>query len=286
MFGECHAHIFMNGTDYWQAVRTHREQPDQAVIRSYLERYQECGITYIRDGGDHYGASVYAREIAPEYGIVYRTPVFGIYKKGHYGKIVGRGFDNMREYRDLVDQAAAQKADFIKIMTTGLLDFEHQGKVTGTALEPAEVKEMIDIAHDKGMPVMSHTNGAAAAAAAIEAGVDSLEHGNYMEDETIHMLAESATVWVPTVVTVKNLIGDGRYEDEVLVPIWEKTAHNLQLAFRLRAHVALGSDAGAYRVLHGQGVIDEYEAYCQVLGKSPEVEEWLQDGEKRIREKF
>ena len=286
MFGECHAHIFMNGTDYRKAVMTHREQPDQAVIRSYLKRYQECGITYVRDGGDHYGASTYAREVAGEYGIVYRTPVFGIYKKGHYGKIVGLGFETMREYRELVDRAAAEKANFIKIMTTGLLEFGKGGQVTGTALEASEDKEMIKIAHDKGLAVMSHTNGAAASAAAIEAGVDSLEHGNYMDDETIHMLAESDTVWVPTAVTVKNMIGDGRYEDEVLVPIWEKTAHNLKLAFRLGAHAALGSDAGAYRVLHGKGLLDEYEAFCLALGKSPEVDEWLRDGERRIREKF
>ena len=229
---------------------------------------------------------MYAREIAPEYGIVYRTPVFGIYKKGHYGKIVGRGFDTINEYRELVEQAVGENADFIKIMSTGLLDFQNHGEVTGMDLDPSEVKEMVKIAHEKGLAVMSHTNGAMGAQAAIEAGVDSLEHGNYMEDETIHMLAESDTIWVPTAVTVKNLIGDGRYDDKVLLPIWEKTAHNLQLAFKLHAHVALGSDAGAYGVLHGQGVMEEYEAFCQALGKSPEVDQWLQDGENRIREKF
>lgn len=42
------------------------------------------------------------REIAGEYGIDYRTPLFAIHKKGHYGKIVGRGFENMKEYAKLV----------------------------------------------------------------------------------------------------------------------------------------------------------------------------------------
>ena len=45
---------------------------------------------------------------------------------------------------------------------------------------------------------MSHTNGAYGTRAAIEAGVDSLEHGNYMDEETLSMLADSDTVWVPT----------------------------------------------------------------------------------------
>lgn len=286
MFGECHAHIFMNGTDYWKAVWTHRKKPDEKVIRSYLRSYQKLGITYVRDGGDHYGASLLARELAPEYGIVYRTPAFGIHRNGRYGRIVGYGFDTMKDYHNLVKKAAAKGADFVKIMTTGILDFQNQGEVTGEALNPLEVKEMVHIAHEEGLAVMTHTNGAAAAAAVIEAGADSLEHGNYMEEETLHMLAGSKTVWVPTAVTVKNLIGDGRYDDSVLESIWERTVRNLRMAFELHAHVALGSDAGAYGVPHGQGLVDEYQAVCEILGKSAEVDQWLWDGENRIKERF
>ena len=56
---------------------------------------------------------------------------------------------------------------------------------------------------------MSHTNGVYGTRAAIAAGVDSLEHGNYMDEETLSMLADSDTVWVPTLVTVRNLLGCG-----------------------------------------------------------------------------
>lgn len=286
MFGECHAHIFMNGVNYRQAVKTHCSRPDEAVIRKHLQEYRRYGVAYVRDGGDHYGASQLARSLAGEYGITYRSPAFGIYKNGHYGKIVGYGYDTMKEYHALVKKAIREKADFIKIMTTGLMDFENQGRVTGKALTAGEVKEMIHIAHEEGMAVMTHTNGAAAAADVIAAGVDSLEHGNYMDPETIAMLADSETVWVPTLVTVKNLIGDGRFQDEVLQPIWERNAENLRLAYKLNAHVALGSDAGAYGVLHGKGVQDEYQAVVQVLGETREVKAWLEDGEQRIRERF
>ena len=44
-------------------------------------------------------------------------------KNGHYGKIVGRGFDTLKEYHQRVLEAASEGADFIKIMTTGLLEF-------------------------------------------------------------------------------------------------------------------------------------------------------------------
>lgn len=219
MFGECHAHIFMNGTDYHRAVQTHKVKADEVAVRSALDAYRKAGVTFVREGGDPYGASLLAGRLAPEYGIEYRSPVFAIHKNGHYGKIVGRGFDTLKEFHQRVLEAASEGADFIKIMTTGLLDFNDHGKVTGTPVDAAEVKEMVHIAHEEGFAVMSHTNGIYGTRVAIEAGVDSLEHGNYMDEETIAMLADSNTVWVPTLVTVRNLVGCGRYEDGVLKPI-------------------------------------------------------------------
>lgn len=286
MLGECHAHIFMNGTDYRKAVQTHKVQANEASVRSALEAYRKAGVTYVREGGDPYRASLLAGRLASEYGIEYRSPVFAIHKNGHYGKIVGRGFDTLKEYHQRVLEAASEGADFIKIMTTGLLDFNDDGKVTGTPVDEAEVREMVHIAHEEGFAVMSHTNGIYGTRAAIEAGVDSLEHGNYMDAETIAMLADSNTVWVPTLVTVRNLVGCGRYEDSVLNPIIHQAEVLVRLAYQKKVKVAPGSDAGAYMVPHGKGILQEWEAFRQILGDSGEVKEWLKTGEKEIRDRF
>ena len=233
MFGECHAHIIMDGVNYRRAVDMHKNGPDDQIIKAHLKAYQDKGITFVRDGGDALGVSLRAKEIAPEYGIDYRTPVFAIHKEGHYGSIVGKSFATMREFHDRVLEAKKAGADFIKIMTTGIMDFNAHGAVTGTPLDAAEVKEMVHIAHEEGMNVMSHTNGDYGVQAAVEAGVDSLEHGNYMNEDSLAMLAQSHTVWVPTLVTVRNLMGDGRYEDEVLWPIIESAKENVRKAFQL-----------------------------------------------------
>ena len=286
MFGECHAHALMNGVNYREAVALHREKANEEAVRQCLRAYQEAEVSFVRDGGDPYGVASLAARLAPEYGIDYRTPVFAIHKNGHYGRIVGRGFDDLKEYHGLVLKAREEGADFIKIMTTGLLDFKNHGKVTGEPLEAEEVKEMVHIAHEEGFAVMSHTNGVYGTRAAIAAGVDSLEHGNYMDEETVTMLAESSTVWVPTLVTVRNLIGCGRYEDAILRPIAERAEELLRLAFRKKAKVALGSDAGAYMVPHGSGICQEFDSFCQILGNTSRVTEWLKNGEKEIRERF
>ena len=286
MFGECHAHALMNGINYRAAVNLHREGANEQAVRECLCAYQESGVSFVRDGGDPYGVEMLASRLAPKYGIDYRTPVFAIHKNGHYGSIVGRGFDDLKEFHQRVLEAKESGADFIKIMTTGLLDFKNHGKVTGEPLEAKEVKEMVHIAHEEGFAVMSHTNGVYGTRAAIAAGVDSLEHGNYMDEETLSMLADSDTVWVPTLVTVRNLLGCGRYDDEVLRPIIVQAENLVRLAFAKKVKVAPGSDAGAYMVSHGKGICQEYEAFCQILGDRPEVREWLQDGECEIRERF
>ena len=286
MFGECHAHIIMDGVNYRHAIDLHRNGPDDNVIREHLKIYQDRGITFVRDGGDALGVSARAKELAPEYGIDYRTPVFAIHKEGHYGSIVGKNFSTMPEFHKRVLEAKEQSADFIKIMTTGQLDFNAHGAITGTPLDATEVKEMVHIAHEEGMAVMSHTNGTYGVQAAVEAGVDSLEHGNYMNEESLAMLSESHTVWVPTLVTVRNLLGDGRYADETLRPIIETAEENVRKAFGLGVKVAPGSDAGAYRVLHGQGIQDEMQAFVQILGNEEKAYQWLMEGEMEIRKKF
>lgn len=286
MFGECHAHIIMNGVNYRQAIDMHKYGPDGQIIREHLKAYQDRGITFVRDGGDALGVSMRAKELASEYGIDYRTPIFAIHKEGHYGSIVGKSFATMREFHDRVLEAKNAGADFIKIMTTGIMDFNAHGAVTGTPLDAAEVKEMVHIAHEEGLAVMSHTNGNYGVQAALSAGVDSLEHGNYMNEESLVMFAESDTVWVPTLVTVRNLLGDGRYEDDALKPIVELAEENIRKAFQLGVKVALGSDAGAYRVIHGKGIQDEVQAFVQILGDREAVYRWLADGESEIRKRF
>lgn len=293
MLGECHAHVIMDGQNYRKAVELHTQGVREEVIHQCFRQYCQRGISFVRDGGDSYGVSARAKELAPAYGIDYRTPVFAIHKEGHYGAIVGKSFRDIKEYHSRVQEAKNYGADFIKIMTTGLMDFNNNGAVTGIPLDAGEVKEMVHIAHEEGMAVMSHTNGVYGVQAAIEAGTDSIEHGNFIDKDTVKMLADSGSVWVPTMVTVRNLLGCGRFEDSVIRRIMEETEETIRYAFEIGAKVALGSDAGAYQVPHGQGTVDEYQAFLEILGgktgeneREAAIRTWLEYGESIIREKF
>lgn len=267
---DCHIHMILDGVYYRAAIDAQKEKPDDALIRARLQAYADAGIGYLRDGGDAWGVGRRAAEFAPEYGIEYRTPVFPIHRRGRYGGFIGCGFEDMKEYRALVGRAKAMGADFIKIMISGLMDFDHYGAITSQPLSRSEIQEMISIAHGEGFAVMAHCNGAETARAAAEAGVDSIEHGAYFDEETVRCVASSGAVWVPTLVTIGNLIGDGRYPDAVLHPLLELQMKNVRLCAELGGKIAVGSDNGAYCVPHVQGTMDEYRYLCAALGERTE----------------
>lgn len=286
MFGECHAHIAMDGMNYTLAMKRHENAPDEAHIRACFEAYRACGITFVRDGGDKYGVSLAAKAIAPEYGIDYRSPIFAIHKQGNYGSIVGRAFSDMREYAALVGEAIKLGADFIKIMTTGIMDFNEFGRITHHDLDAVEVREMVRIAHEHGLAVMSHTNGKRAVLDALDAGVDSIEHGNYIDDECIAALRESRTCFVPTATVARNLIGSGMFDDAVLARIADASLGAIAGAVEAGCLVAIGSDAGAVGVLHGQGACDELACFRDAIADAKLLDTLLAAGETFVRDTF
>lgn len=284
MLSDCHIHMVLDGVYWKDAIARHREGVREDWVRRTLSAYRQRGITYLRDGGDRWGVCGLAARLAPEYGIRYRIPGAPIHKNGHYGGFIGRGFDTMADYRALVEETKRSGADFIKIMISGLMDFDRLGVLTDVPLTPEEIREMIAIAHGEGFSVMAHANGDATVAAAIAAGVDSVEHGAYLGQETLHRLAESRTVWVPTLVTFGNLIGCGRFPDAVLKPLLEGAMENVRTAAALGALIAPGSDAGAFRVLHGQGTLDEYALLKAAIGEG--CDEVLSRGIREIQARF
>ncbi len=281
---DCHIHMVLDGVNWKDAIARHRAAPQEALIRQTLECYQALGFSYLRDGGDRWGVCALAAGLAPEYGIRYRSPGFPIYKNGHYGSFIGRGFDSFAEYRALIREARAHGAQFIKLMISGLMDFDHYGVLTDEPLPPELIRDMIACAHDEGFSVMAHANGDGTVCAALAGGVDSIEHGAYLTDETLCRLAESHAVWVPTLVTIGNLIGCGRFPDTVLKPLLEYQMNAVQKAAALGAKIACGSDAGAYRVLHGQGGIDERALLRRAIGKDADTV--LEAGNAAIMARF
>ena len=277
MKADCHMHMILDGYDWKEAIHRHTAQPDDDFIYRMLAIWQNKGFTYLRDGGDRWNAGKRARELAPEYGITYVTPLAPLCREGHYGAFIGKTYRSMKEYAALVQAQKAEGADFIKIMISGLMDFDHFGVLTEPGQDPAEIRELIHIAHEEGMAVMAHANGARTVEAAAAAGLDSVEHGAYLDEDALKAMEENGTVWVPTLSTIGNLLGKGRFPDAETSRILESALHNLE---RYKGLVACGTDAGAWAVPHGS------ETEPELLARAGIDEDRYRQGNRVIMEKF
>ena len=277
-------HMILDGVYYRAAIDHQKAKPDEDLIRARLADYADRGITYLRDGGDAWGVGLRASQLAGEYGITYRTPAFNICRQGHYGCFLGRGFSDFAQYRALVQEVKDLGGHFIKIMVSGLMDFDRFGVITDTPCSYDLCRDLIAYAHDQGFAVMAHANGPEAVSNALRAGVDSIEHGAYLDRPTLELLAEQGAIWVPTAVTIGNLRGLGRFPDQVLEPLLALHLENVATAAALGAKLALGTDAGAYAVYHGEAVAQEYALLRQALGDATDA--ILTAGEQEIRSRF
>ena len=251
MRADCHMHMVLDGVDWKQAIARHSREPEEGWIRGTLETYRALGFSYLRDGGDRWGVGNQARELAAEYGIRYRTPLAPLCKAGHYGSFIGKKYENFREYEALVRQAREDEADFIKIMISGLMDFDRCGRLTEEGLPAEEIRELIHIAHEEGFSVMAHANGARTVEAAAAAGVDSVEHGAYLDAAALAAMKERAVIWCPTLSTIGNLRGKGRFDEEAVRAILETARENVAEFAGMGGLIAPGTDAGAWAVPHG-----------------------------------
>ena len=278
MYADCHMHMILDGVDWRSAIARHKNGPDEGFLRKCLEEYRRQGFTYLRDGGDRWGVGKRARELAPEYGILYRTPLANLCKRGCYGGFIGEYYSDFREYTTLVRKARADGADFIKIMISGLMDFDHFGRLTEEGYPAEEIRELAHIAHEEGFAVMAHANGARTVEAAAAAGIDSIEHGAYQDDASLAAMKENGCVWVPTLSTVGNLRGTGRFDEGAVREILAYNLGNVEKFAAMGGLIAPGTDAGAWAV--PQGCLSEYELLKYI------PRETLKAGIRRIQEKF
>ncbi len=284
MYGDLHIHMILDGVYYRAAIDAHRQKPDDTLIRRRLADYQARGVTFLRDGGDAWGVSLRAKELAREYGIDYRSPAFPIFKRGHYGAFIGRGFADFDEYRRLLDEVRSRGGDFVKLMISGLIDFSRPQTLTEEGLTPDEIGAMAEAAHERGFAVMVHANGDRAVGAALDAGVESVEHGAFLSEATLLRMAETGTLWVPTLSTIGNLIGCGRYPDAVLQSLSKSQQEKVAFVAEHGGCIGLGSDAGAFRVYHGAAIQEEYDDLRSALGEKCGA--ILQAAEKFTKETF
>lgn len=142
-------------------------------------------------------------------------------------------------------------ADVVKFMATGGVLSEGDNPALAQ-YSPEEMKTIVDTAHGLGRKVAAHAHGATGIKYAVIAGVDSIEHGSYINEEDISLMKQHGTYLVPTVyledwlldnVNVLGLTPNMIEKAKTVLPIAQQ---NLSHAFKSGVKVALGTDAAVY----------------------------------------
>jgi imidazolonepropionase-like amidohydrolase len=156
--------------------------------------------------------------------------------------------------------------DLIKIMPSGgVLDQSASGDNSQLTLE--EIKAVVATAHDYGFTVAAHAHGAESIRRAVLGGVDSIEHGTFMDDQDMKLMKEHGTWYVPTIIAgdfvAHKAAIPGYYPPQVAAkaaaigPLIIGTAGR---AYKAGVKIAFGTDAGVYP--HGENA-HEFELMVQ-----------------------
>ena len=147
-------------------------------------------------------------------------------------------------------------ADLIKIMPSGGV-LDESSSVDNAQLTIEEIRAIVAAAHDYGFTVAAHAHGAEGIRRAVIGGVDSIEHGTFMDDADMKLMREHGTWYVPTIIAGKYVEEKadipGYYPPQVAAkakqvgPIIQQTAGR---AYRAGVKIAFGTDAAVYP--HGE----------------------------------
>ncbi|MFT3898313.1 MAG: amidohydrolase family protein [Thermomonas sp.] len=244
------------------------------AIRStvYADRTLQAGFTTVRNLGDNDGESISLRN-AIDAGEV---PGPRIFTAGTAIGSTGGHADGSDGYRkDLQGDPGAKQgivngpadawkavrqhykdgADAIKIMPSGGV-LDESASADNPQLTVEEIQAVVAAAHDYGFTVAAHAHGAEGIRRAVVGGVDSIEHGTFMDDADMKLMKQRGTWYVPTIIAgqfVMEKAKEGWYPPQVarkameVGPIIMDTAGK---AYRAGVKIAFGTDAAVYP--HGQ----------------------------------
>jgi imidazolonepropionase-like amidohydrolase len=260
---DCHVHLCIDGSaDPIQSLRKDSEQlvTLKAAKNAYLSL--SAGVTTIRDLGSLKGITVSLRD-AINLGITIGPRIVccnqAVCITGGQGWEFSRQADGVDEVRQAVREQLRAGANFIKLMSTG-------GVMT-PGIDPGaaqftyeELRAGVEEAHKAGRKAASHAQGNEGIKNSLRAGIDTIEHGIFLDDEAISLFLEKKAVLVPTLSAPFNIMEKGE-KSGIPAFVIEKTQRvkdthieSAKKAYQAGIPIAMGADAGTPFNGHGENL--------------------------------
>ncbi len=278
-----HTHMMMNPVTNKLEYLSETEVTATAIQN--LRDLLESGVTYIRDCGCAFNTDIKLRNFAKEHdleapGIIASgrpmsmTGGHGDFKEGADGEIDWSYLtDSPDEMRKSVRTALKIGADNIKVMATGGV-MSAGDNIDDTALTPAEMRVAVEEAHHKGKKVAAHAQGNSGIQNALDAGVDSIEHGIYVDEKQADYMVKNNVYLVPTLNAAASISKYGRDKlpsymirknDQVKSDFFK----NVSMAFKKGVKVIVGTDARTPFNSFKTGTWEEMQLLVNEIGATP-----------------
>ena len=272
---DCHEHFTGNGgLDNMNHLTGDTAEVFTLKAAANARRALMGGVTSARDVGSRFGVNILlARESAA--GSILGPRIIaagewlqfpGTWPPG-LTRLTETEEDMMLAIREMIDRGAG----LIKIGTNGR---RADGELYCT-FSPATLRMAVRTAHEAGLKIAAHSWGLPANRQSVEAGVDSIEHGTHLDEETCRLMAEKGTYLVPTLSPwhmspfLSELAHMAAEEKASRQEMWETIRASFRRAMRMGVKIATGSDAGGSHVRHGF-IVREIEAMVEE-GMSPKT---------------
>jgi imidazolonepropionase-like amidohydrolase len=176
--------------------------------------------------------------------------------------------DGADDCRRATREQIARGADWIKVYA----DRSYQRRPDGGigAIPNFTVEEMsaiVDQAHRSRRKVAAHSMTPAGHAVALAAGVDSIEHGDVLDDETVSAMAQRKVYWCPTLTTLELVSGPRSATNPVWADIWAAARGSFARALKAGVPIVFGTDAGGFE-WDKTGQAEEFRRYV-AFGMTP-----------------
>jgi imidazolonepropionase-like amidohydrolase len=256
----CHVHLCFGAEP--DTVRPDREEPVAFTAVKALLRARttvEAGVTTVRDlGGRDYVELAVRRAIADGLALGPRILAAGrpVCMTGGHGHFVAREADGPDDVRRAVREQLKAGADVIKLIATG--GVMTPGVDPGAAqLTLDELRAGVEEATRAGRRTASHAMGTDGVAAAIEAGITTIEHGVYLTDAVVARMKQRGTYLVPTLNAPAAIAAGGRaagipgFMVDKSLAVMAAHARSFRLALTAGVSIAAGADSGTPLNPHG-----------------------------------
>jgi imidazolonepropionase-like amidohydrolase len=274
-FVNLHTHLDFDGSpDFLTAARLVDEQTSTLLAVDSARRSLDAGVTTVRDLGNKFAVAISVRDAVAK-GWVPGPRILAAGKivcmTGGHGWFIGIESDGPHEMRKAVRQNLKLGADCIKVIATGGV-LSPGVEVGASQLDEDELSVAVREAHKAGRRVAAHAIANSGIKNALRAGVDTIEHGCFLDAEAIEMMKKAGAWYVPTLCAphalYKRRADVPEYVARKTIEVFEAHRESFRLALRAGVRIATGTDAGTPFNPHGD-YATELELMTE-LGMTPE----------------